>query len=81
MPKIVIDIYENYYHSIKYAPDGDLTSAEYAIKYGTLLPQNHGKIIDVNEYFTGKYTDAREFLEKATPIVREVTCCSSRRDI
>ena len=40
-----------------------------AIKNGTVLHEPHGDLIDRNEYFTGYYNDAREFLDKATTII------------
>ena len=37
--------------------------------YGFAVLPEHGRLIDVNEYFNGYYNDAREFLDKATTIL------------
>lgn len=80
--EIIINIQEDIYNDIKfcdYIPYKYQRYIEQSIFSGIVLPKDHGKIIDVNEYFTGKYTDTKEFLVKATPIVKEVACCSSRK--
>lgn len=82
--QMIIDIQEDIYDEIKfckYVGDKYQNYIGQAIFSGIVLPKNHGKIIDVDEYFTSKYSDTREFLEKATPIVKEITCCSSRKEI
>ena len=76
--KLIIDIPEDDYKFIKDLQSynyPDVLIAKYAhyIKDGIPLPKGHGDLIDKNEYFQGSFNDAREFLDKATTIIKADT--------
>ena len=54
--KIVIDIPEEYYEALKEMSDESLSMDMTIIKYGTPLPEKHGRLGDLDaleEYFKG----------------------------
>ena len=52
--QIVINIPEEYYNAIKRIPDKISTADMLLIKYGTPLPNGHGRLIDADELIKGR---------------------------
>lgn len=69
--KVVIDIPDIIMETKQYVDYFGCVSEKLIkiIENGTRIPDKHGRLIDVNEYFSGYFNDAREFLDKATTIV------------
>ena len=84
--KVVIDLPEKLYNYIKsdnYDEHLDRRfdyKVRFAVKEGIPLPKGHGRLIDVNEYFSGYFNDAREFLDKAATIIEADTGEDSETD-
>lgn len=82
--ELVIKISEETYKDIQsrdWKNAGRWFSEEWtAIHNGTQLPKEHGRLIDVSEYFKKEFGDAREFLDKATTIIEADTAESEDKD-
>ena len=72
--KLLIEISEEYYKAIIEIPNHQCTADMLLIKYGTLLPEHHGRLIDADVLVDGMEDDY-EFCEvvNATPTIIPAT--------
>ena len=77
--QLIIEIPEDVYREIMDGSDIEIYYGETIVvkdswasnimRNGTPLPEHHGRLIDVDDYYMGSYNDAREFLYKSPTII------------